>query len=480
MPVSCSSSVGVNLQLLHSSQHALSQESWTPALRGRTSIVVSLCLSAGFGHAQRPPVGLASVSNSGPPILINLADAISRAQSNEPAFAAAAAESRATALGSSIARAAFLPSAVYHNQYLFTQSNGAKNAAGQTGVQSSPIFIANNAVHEYVSQAQINEVVGLKQVADLQIASAGAARAAAELEIARRGLVSTVVSLFYGTSTASRKLNIAQRAASEAAAFTELTTRREQAREGAHADVIKAQLQQQQRDRDLTDARLAVDRSKLELGVLLFPDPRTEFQLQEVAAAPLPSREEINARAAANNAELRSVTASLRTSEAEILSARAAYLPDLGLNFTYGIDAPQFAKNGPLSVRNLGYSASATLDIPVWDWLASEHRVKQGQIRRDAVRVALTATQRRLVASLEVGYAEAIAARDQLASLEESVRTAAESLRLTKLRYADGEATVLEVVDAQGALTTAENAHEDGGARLQAAMANLQTLTGTL
>ncbi len=58
--------------------------------------------------------------------------------------------------------------------------------------------------------------------------------------------------------------------------------------------------------------------------------------------------------------------------------------------------------------------------------------------------------------------------------------TAAESLRLTRLRYTSGEATVLEVVDAQNALTTAENAREDGAVRYQAALANLQTLTGTL
>jgi outer membrane protein TolC len=61
-------------------------------------------------------------------------------------------------------------------------------------------------------------------------------------------------------------------------------------------------------------------------------------------------------------------------SNADVLAARAAYLPDLGLNVTYGIDAPQFAVNGPDGVRNLGYSASVTLDIPVWDWLRPSTR----------------------------------------------------------------------------------------------------------
>jgi outer membrane protein TolC len=147
---------------------------------------------------------------------------------------------------------------------------------------------------------------------------------------------------------------------------------------------------------------------------------------------------------------------------------------------TYGIDAPQFAVNGPDRGRNLGYSASVTLDIPVWDWLSTQHKVKQSEIRREASRVALTATQRRLVARLDEAYAEAAAAREQLASLDTSVTTAAESLRLTKLRYAAGEATVLEMVDAQGAFLMAENAREDGRVRYQAARADLETLTGTM
>jgi outer membrane protein TolC len=165
---------------------------------------------------------------------------------------------------------------------------------------------------------------------------------------------------------------------------------------------------------------------------------------------------------------------------ADVLAARAAYLPDLGLNVTYGIDSPQFAVNGPDRVRNLGYSASVTLDIPVWDWLSTQHKVKQSEIRRDAARVSLTTAQRRLIARLDEAYSEAVTARDQLASLDASVATAAESLRLTKLRYTGGEATVLEVVEAQNAFVGTENAREDGRVRYQAARANLETLTGTM
>ncbi|WP_433983799.1 TolC family protein [Tunturiibacter empetritectus] len=150
------------------------------------------------------------------------------------------------------------------------------------------------------------------------------------------------------------------------------------------------------------------------------------------------------------------------------------------LNYSYGIDAPQFARNGPDGVRNLGYSASATLDIPVWDWFATQHKIKQTHILRDAAKVALTSTQRTLIAQLDEFYGEASLAHDQLASLELSVQTARESLRLTRMRYSAGEATVLEVVDAQNSLTSAELAHQDGTIRYQLALANLQLLTGTI
>jgi outer membrane protein TolC len=99
---------------------------------------------------------------------------------------------------------------------------------------------------------------------------------------------------------------------------------------------------------------------------------------------------------------------------------------------------------------------------------------------RQSAQVALSATQRQLIARLGEAYSEAATARDELASLDLSVSTAAESLRLTKMAYTGGEATVLEVVEAQNTYFVAQNAREDGRVRYEAARAKLQTLTGTM
>ena len=411
---------------------------------------------------------------------MTLDEALTRARANEPNFNAAVAASRTTALDRRIARAGLLPTVTYHNQFLYTQPNGATNQAGSAGVQSAPKFIANNTVHEYFSQAVVNETIGLAQTTAVARAAAEAAVAAAELEISRRGLTATVVQLFYATTTAEGKAAIERRAVGEAADFVVQTGQRELAREAAHADVLKAQLTEQQRRRDQADAELEAAKARVELGVLLFADPRTPYTVTLPEDAALPERAAVEAAAGANNPEVRSALASLRGAGVGVTAARAAYLPDLALNYTYGIDAPQFAVHGPDGVRNLGYSATVSLDIPVWDWLATEHKVKQAQIARDQAKVVLSAAQRTLIAQMEEFYSEAALASAQMDSLAASVGTARESLRLTRLRYTAGEATVLEVVDAQNTLTQAELAQVDGAVRYRLARANLQLLTGTL
>lgn len=445
------------------------------------TIRVPQCISAVLLAGLLPMQMNGQIVEANHPAVISLDEALRRAQQNEPTFANAAAAQKVAGIDRYLAKAALLPTVTYHNQALYTEPNGQTNDGGQVGAQASPVFIANNAVREYASQASINETIGFKQAAEVQLASANAARASAELEVARRGLTAAVVSLYYNVSASEQRQSVLAEALQEARSFTDLTQKLETAREAAHADVVKAQLQQQQRQRDLADATLAVERARLELGVLLFPDPRTAFSTQ--ASGPpqgLPTRAEVDRLASANNPEIRSALAGLKAGDAEVKAAKAAYLPDLALSVNYGIDAPQFAKRGPDDVRNLGYSIGGTLDIPVWDWFSTQKRVKQSEIRRDAAKVNLTATQRRLIATLEETYAEAEAAMNQLHLLEESVHTAAESLRLTRLRYQAGESTALEVVDAQAAYVAAQSAQIDGVLRYQNAVAGLDILTGTL
>jgi outer membrane protein TolC len=440
---------------------------------------ISLAQSLPSAPQPSAPQPVPATSATSPSFTLD--QAIAAALANDPAYHTALAASGSARLDAVLSRSALLPNAAAHGQYLYTQPNGVLNQAGQIGNQAAPRFIANNAIREYAAQLLVNENLSFAAVADYRRSRALAAQSTADLESARRDLIVRVVAAWFGLLSATDKVDVAHRALDEAHAFVDLTQKLENGREVAHADAVKADLQFQQRQRESDDATLAAEKARLDLGVFLFPDPRTPYTL----ATPdeqnvLPDRPVIEAAAAQNNPDLRSALEALHAANNEVLAARAAYLPSLGFNYAYGIDAPQFAVRGPEGVRNLGYSASLSLDFPLWDWFATQDRVRQAELREKAAQATLTTTQRTLIAQLDEYYNEARIAAGQVASLHTSVDTARESLRLTHLRYSAGEATALEVVDAQSALAQAEAAYDDGILRSRVARANLQTLTGTL
>ena len=105
--------------------------------------------------------------------------------------------------------------------------------------------------------------------------------------------------------------------------------------------------------------------------------------------------------------------------------------------------------------------------------------MRQAEIKREQANVELTAAQRTLLRNLQAYYQEAQVARAQVESLRHSVDLSVETLRLTGLKYQNGEANILELVDAQTLLIQARNSYDDALVRYRVALSNLQTLTGT-
>ena len=135
-----------------------------------------------------------------------------------------------------------------------------------------------------MAQGIAEETLSVAGLAAVRRADAAAAMARAELEIARRGLVATVTGLFYGSLAADHKAGIAQRACQEAKNFTTITQDREKQGEAAHADVIKAQLTEQEQWRLAEGCAAGRANRAADLGVLLFSDPRTTYTLQAAAS----------------------------------------------------------------------------------------------------------------------------------------------------------------------------------------------------
>jgi len=445
-------------------------------------IAAGMLFCAGSARSQGTEAPASSASpqaasqgpaNSTQPRRLTLQDVLALARKNSVQFQSAQTDAAISRQDRYQAATALLPSVTYNNQALYTKSNGPGN-----GVR----YIANNAVHEYISQANIHETIDLAGISNLRRASAAAALSRARAEIASRGLVVAVVQGYYALAAAQQKLQAAQKASDEGNRFFKLTQDLQGDGEVAHSDVIKAELQMNDRRRQLQEAQLMFLNARLDLAVLLFPDFNENYEVADDlhSPVPLPTLAEVQQQAAHDNPDVRAALEAVRAAGSDVTFARAGYLPSLSFDYWYGIDAAQFAVNGPNGVSNLGSAAAATLNIPIWNWGATQSRIKQAELRRTQAKRELSLAQRKLLAEIRSLYAEADTALNELADLNRSAELAEDGLRLTMLRYTGGEATILEVVDAQNTSVQANTAYQDGAVRYRVALANLQTLTGAL
>ena len=115
-----------------------------------------------------------------------------------------------------------------------------------------------------------------------------------------------MVQSFYGLTAAQRKYSTFQAAVQESSRFFDVSQKLEQGGEVAHSDVIKAQLQLNDRRRDLREGEVAMERARLDLAVLLFPDFNLNFTVVDDfrLEQPLPTSEEVEIAAKQNAGSL--------------------------------------------------------------------------------------------------------------------------------------------------------------------------------
>jgi outer membrane protein TolC len=224
----------------------------------------------------------AALAQTGPPLQLTLQDALTRARTVNPQWISANLSALIAHEDSVQAKAALRPTAQAFSQFIYTQPNGTP----------SGVFVPNDGPHIYNDQAQVHgDIYAPLKRADYRRAMAAEAVAKAKADVAARGIVATVSQNYYGMAVGSRKAANARTSLAEAQRFLDITTKLEGGGEAAHVDVIKAQIQVEQRQRDVQDAELAAEKARIGLAVLIFTDFRQDFSVVDdlEGAAPLRS-----------------------------------------------------------------------------------------------------------------------------------------------------------------------------------------------
>jgi outer membrane protein len=416
-----------------------------------------------------------------PPITITLQDALERARKLDPLYLGAVYDEKSAHEDRVQARNAMLPTVTATSQYLGTQGDGGKISDGR--------FVTNDGIHIYRDWGilHVDLSPALLMGTGYTRAKAAEAMANARTEIARRGLTVAVSKFFYNLVVAQRKYATAQEALDQAKHFLDITQAGERQGQTPHSDTLKAEIQYQIQSQAFNEARLAMEGARLDLAVTLFPTLNENFSVVDDldTAQALPPFPEIEAMAEKENPDLRVAIQAAREADLDVTAAKTSFLPTLTVDTDYGIEANCFATRCIRAafpdvgvVPNVGYFLTAALNIPVWDWGTLRSKLHQAEYRQQTTKVQLSLTQRQTLSNLYAYYNEAAFARSAVDESRSTAELAAESLRLTNLRYLAGASPAIEVVDAENTLVTARNGYIDAQARYRAAIAILQTRTG--
>lgn len=448
---------------------------------GVPAALVTLVCTASIAAqtAPVPPLLLVHPDGQAAPMVLTLQDSLARARANDAQFQASVADLQIANEDRVQARAAVLPSLSHTTQYLGTR--------GDTPLATGR-FVSNDGVNLYRAWLVAHQEISANLLTPYRRAQAGAALAAARLDIAARGLAVTITALYYGLITAERKYAASQQAAQQAQRFLEIAQQQQRLGQVAQSDVVKAEIQFQQQQQVYRESTLQIENARLLLAVVLFPEMNENFTVVDDLSVPppLPPFAEARSMAERGNPALRVAGEAVRIAQQDVRGARNAFLPTVLVDADYGIEANEFALHSRVSAApelgvlpNLGYFVTVNLAVPLWDWGGLRSKLHQSRARETLAQAGLSQAQRQLIGSLYTAYNEAVTAKSAVDSAGRIAQLAAESLRLTNLRYQAGESTALEVVDAQNTLVQARDGDDAAQVRYRVALATLQTVTGT-
>jgi outer membrane protein TolC len=416
-----------------------------------------------------------------PPTTVTFQDALERARKLDPTLLGAVSDARSAREDRIQARNTMLPQIQESTQYLNDEGNGGKISDGR--------FVTQDGVHVYRQWGILKQDLspGLLMGTAYTRTKAAEALSNAKAEIARRGLVVTMTKNYYALVSAQRKYATAQAGLEEAKKFMDFTQDAEHQGQAAHSDAVKAEIQYRIQKQAFDEAKFSMEDTRLGLAVMIFPDFNENFTVvDDLDSVPaLPAFPEVQEMAEKQNPDMRVALETAREADLDVKLAKAGFLPTLTIETDWGIEANCFALKCARAafpevgvLPNLGYFLTVDFTLPVWDWGTLRSKVKQAEYKQDSAKAAMALAKRTDVSELYATYDEAMVARAGLEEARQTAELAAESLRLTNLRYTGGASPASEVVDGETALVTARNALADAQVRYRTLLATLQTFTG--
>lgn len=375
------------------------------------------------------------------------------------------------------ARAAFLPRVVSPLSIVYTTPSSAEPLPGSARV---PSFIAANAVGEYQALAGMAgelDVAGRLR-AGLKRSRALLEAAHAGTEVARRDLVQAVTENYYGLALATARRRVAEQALAAAEEFERITGLLVNGGEVAQVDLIRARLQTASRRDEMEQARANEAAVADILRSLTGQDFDAPIQVIDLLTM-VPEQKEIDRYAVTSittRPEFSQFDAVRRAAEQEISLARSDRRPQLVYSINGGFDSDTV--RSAMIREHLGGVLSLGLTIPIFDWGSSKSRERQARLRIQSVETDRALSRRIFTQQFNTSHSQAVSAMVRYRIVNSSIADAEKNVTTSIARYRAGEASIIEVTDAQGTLASQRAALAQALFDFQVSAARLKTAAG--
>ncbi|MGQ0640512.1 MAG: TolC family protein [Gemmatimonadaceae bacterium] len=215
--------------------------------------------------------------------------------------------------------------------------------------------------------------------------------------------------------------------------------------------------------------------SKLRLGNQIgFSGPADAAVIDSALPPPLPFTEEEAAREMrARGPDVEAARADERRADAVLLAQREQYLPQLSLGYTTGAyDSqlfPSALKRSQLAV---------TVSLPFWDGGQRELAVARLQGDRNVARAVRNERERSSAERMSHAYHGYLTARAGIELAQVGVAVSTETYRVQRARYREGATTILDLLEAQVALSEADAGLVQARFAARLALAQIEALLG--
>ncbi len=365
------------------------------------------------------------------------------------------------------AKAAFYPKVGIAPNFIYTTpSLSQTTAAGVTDgnfaavASRPPSFIGANAITEFQALATVTGEIDtsgrLKATLKRNQLLVESARAGSL--IARRDLIQAVTDAYYNLALATVQRRGAEMNSQAAQAFEDNTKLQLDAGEVAPVDLVRARLQTAQRINELEQSKTVESGNGDALRVLIGYD-YTQAVAAEDLLLQMPIAGEIEnytQTLMATRPEFAQFDADIKAAEQDASIARADRRPQVTYSLNGGFVSDSLK---PPNLRDhTGAAAQIGVTLPIFDSGATRSRETQARLKIQQTRNSRALTERQFVQTFYTARTQAQSAAVRIKQTGASITDAELNVSASLARYRAGEASIVEVTDANNTLVTLKQA----------------------